>query len=329
MSKHYWGYRIDTNQIYFFRKELEAGILRQGWGWHNKQDLRNLKMDEGARRNLSIYKKVKKDDVLIIPRCPSWDEVSIAIATEDFDKGYNYHIDEKLGDYGHCFPAKLLKTFVRKNEKVSGQLRATIKNISRFWNIDHCEEDIEKLINEDSINLMSKQSYEKSFGNAVHDSFEFAFNEKQFNEKIYETVAKKFSNEEWEFALVEGLKSILPEPIIVERTGGKSEALHGTDILIRLPGLLGFQYLIAIQVKDYFGKVGKDPIKQISKADNYWNNENCKVVDKYVIITKANKDDNERIIENQNGVKIIFINEVKELLSIIGKAYLGFDAIRI
>lgn len=329
MSKHYWGYRIDTNQINFFRKELEAGILRQGWGWHNKQDLRNLKMDEGARRNLSIYKKVKKDDVLIIPRCPSWDEVSIAIATEDFDKGYNYHIDEELGDYGHCFPAKLLKTFVRKNEKVSGQLRATIKNISRFWNIDHCEEDIEKLINEDSIKLMSKQSYETSFGNAVYDSFEIAFNEKQFNEKIYETVAKRFSNEEWEFALVEGLKSILPEPIIVERTGGKSEALHGTDILIRLPGLLGFQYLIAIQVKDYFGKVGKDPIKQISKADNYWNNENSKVVDKYVIITKANKDDNERIIENQNGVKIIFINEVKELLSIIGKAYLGFDAIRI
>lgn len=329
MSKHYWGYRIDTNQINFFRKELEAGILRQGWGWHNKQDLRNLKMDEGARRNLSIYKKVKKDDVLIIPRCPSWDEVSIAIATEDFDKGYNYRIDEELGDYGHCFPAKLLKTFVRKNEKVSGQLRATIKNISRFWNIDHCEEDIEKLINEDSIHLMSKQSYETSFGNAVYDSFEIAFNEKQFNEKIYETVAKKFSNEEWEFALVEGLKSILPEPIIVERTGGKSEALHGTDILIRLPGLLGFQYLIAIQVKDYYGKVGKDPIKQILKADNYWNNENCKVVDKYVIITKANKDDNERIIENQDGVKIIFINEVKELLSIIGKAYLGFDAIRI
>ena len=70
MNKHYWGYRIDTNQIDFFRKELESGVLRQGWGWHKKQDLRNLKMDEGARRNLSIYNKVKKDDILLIPRCP-------------------------------------------------------------------------------------------------------------------------------------------------------------------------------------------------------------------------------------------------------------------
>lgn len=42
MSKNYWGYRIDTNEIDFFRKELERGILRQGWGWNEKQDLRNL-----------------------------------------------------------------------------------------------------------------------------------------------------------------------------------------------------------------------------------------------------------------------------------------------
>ena len=163
----------------------------------------------------------------------------------------------------------------------------------------------------------------------LYDSFESAFNDKIFNDKIYEVVSNKFSNEEWEYALVEGLKSILPEPIVVERTGGKLEAQHGTDILIRLPGILGFQYLIAIQVKDYYGTVGNDPIKQISKADNYWNNENCKVVDKYLIITKAKKEENENIIEKSNGVKIVFVNEVKELLSIIGKAYLGFNSIRI
>jgi hypothetical protein len=45
MSRHYWGYRIAVDRIDFFRAELENGRLRQGWGWDNLQDLRNMKMD--------------------------------------------------------------------------------------------------------------------------------------------------------------------------------------------------------------------------------------------------------------------------------------------
>lgn len=325
MKRNYWGYRIDTDHIDFFRRELENGILRQGWGWDKVQDLRDLKMDEGAKRNLPIYSKVKKNDILIIPRCPSWNEVGIAIATEDFDKGYAFSIDTERGDYGHCFPAKLLKSFVRNNENVSGQIRATIKNISRFWNINHCGDDIQKIIDTDSLNLKTKQTLQTSFENAVTDSFENSFDSKLFANSLYDRVTTKFSNEEWEFALVEGLKSIFPEPIVVERTGGPQEVEHGTDILIRLPGLLGFQYLIAIQVKDYSGIVGHDPISQIQKADAYWSNENCKVIDKYLIITKANKEDNSKLIENRRDVKIIFANELKELLATIGKSYLGLS----
>ncbi len=40
---------------------------------------------------------------------------------------------------------------------------------------------------------------------------------------------------EWEYALVEGNRKILHEPILVERTGGPAEKDHGTDILITLP----------------------------------------------------------------------------------------------
>ncbi len=60
MSKNYWGYRIDTDHINYFRSELEQGRLRQGWGWDSRQDLRNLSMDEGAKRNLPIFNRVKK-----------------------------------------------------------------------------------------------------------------------------------------------------------------------------------------------------------------------------------------------------------------------------
>ena len=61
-NRNYWCYRIDTNNIKFFVDELNQGRLRQGWGWDEKQDLRNFKMDEGAGRNRPMINNVKKGD---------------------------------------------------------------------------------------------------------------------------------------------------------------------------------------------------------------------------------------------------------------------------
>lgn len=323
MQRHYWGYRIDTSNIDYFRNELESGVLRQGWGYNKEQNLKKLAVDEGARRNLPIYQKVKKGDILLVPRCPTWSEVGIVEAAEDFDAGYRFEIDGEIGDYGHMFPARLLKSFDRNNENISGAIRSTIKNISRFWNIDHCGQDIDKLLLVESADLKSVESYEQSFGNAVAYSFGKAFNSKDFNDCLYESSVRKFSNEEWEYALVEGFRSYFPDPCVVERTGGRAEVDHGTDILITLPGLLGYQYLIAIQVKDYSGFVADDPIEQICKADKYWNQENRRVIEKIVIITKADRKENHQLTENRRGVKVIFISELKELLGAVGRTYLG------
>ena len=142
---------------------------------------------------------------------------------------------------------------------------------------------------------------------------------------LYQKLNEGFSNEEWEYALVEGLKSIFPEPILVERTGGISEAEHGTDIAIKIPGLLNYQYVIAIQVKDYEGYVNDSPLKQLSKADKYWNNDNMKLIDKILIITKSKKVDNDHLTENEYGIKIIFANELEELLSKMGRALIGIN----
>lgn len=140
-------------------------------------------------------------------------------------------------------------------------------------------------------------------------------------------MTNNFSNEEWEFALVTGLRKYFPYPCEVERTGGTSEKDHGTDILIRLPGLLGFQYLIAIQVKDHSGHISEDPLLQISKADKYpeWNNENCKVIEKVLIITKASKENNTNLENNSYGVKVIFASQLKDLLVSMGQTFLGLD----
>ena len=100
-EKNYWGYRIDVKNQDFFFKELEQGRLRQGWGYAENQKLPETE-DSGARKNLSMYKNVKKRDILLIPRLPDWGSVAIAEAAEDWDnkeKGYRFEI-AKLGIKG-------------------------------------------------------------------------------------------------------------------------------------------------------------------------------------------------------------------------------------
>jgi hypothetical protein len=322
-KKNYWCYRIDTSRIKFFTNELNEGRLRQGWGWDEAQDLRNFKLDEGAGRNRPMFNKVKKGDILLIPQLPNWGEVALVEATEDWNKGYVFEIDQTLGDYGHIFPAKYLKKFSRNNENVTGNLRSTLKNPSRFWNINHYSDDVEILLSSQLTELSKRQDHNSRLESSIGIVFNEVFDEKLFADKLYEKLTEQFTREEWEFALVYGLKQIFPF-YQIERVGGKEEKNHGTDILIKLPSLLSnYSYAIAIQVKDYDGFVGNEVISQINKADAYWESENLKLIEKIVIITKAKKDDNIRLLEHDKNVKFIFATELKQLLSEIGKCFTG------
>ena len=326
MERNYWCYRIDTSQIKFFMEELNNGRLRQGWGWDNRQDLREFKMDEGAGRNRSMFEKVKKNDILLIPRLPSWGYVAIVEATEDWNLGYQFKIHETLEDYGHIFPASFIKKFTRKNENVTGNLRSTLKNPSRFWNINHYAEDVEKLLELSQDDLKERQDHYSRLTSITGDIFNDVFREQEeqdFKNKLYDKFMEQFTGEEWEFTLVNGLKELYPF-YQIERVGGKDEENHGTDILIKLPSLLNdYQYAIAIQVKDYEGEVGQEVIDQINKADNYWENGNLKLIEKWVIVTKAPKEINEDIAKNESGVRILFAGEFKNLLSRIAKNIIG------
>lgn len=322
-KRNYWCYRVDTNKNKFFWRELNEGRLRQGWGWDEKQDLRDFKLDEGAGRNRPMFDKVKKGDILLIPQLPNWGEVALVEATENWNKGYIFKIDENLGDYGHIFPAKYLKKFTRNNENVTGNLRSTLKNPSRFWNINHYSEDVELLLNAQVTELSKSQDHNSRLENSIGNVFNEVFNETLFADKLYDKLTEQFTREEWEFALVHGLKQMFPF-YLIERVGGKEEINHGTDILIKLPSIISnYGYAIAIQVKDYEGFVGTDVITQINKADKYWDNENLKLIEKIVIITKAKKDENIQLLEHDKSVKFIFANELKQILTEIGKSYIG------
>jgi hypothetical protein len=322
-NKNYWCYRVDNSQIKFFTNELHQGRLRQGWGWDEGQNLTNFKMDGGARRNLPMFNKVKKGDILLIPRLPNWGDVAMVEATEDWNKGYRFEIDPTLGDYGHIFPAKHLKKFTRDNKNVTGNLRSTLKNVSRFWNINHYSEDVELLLNTEVTELSKSQDHASRLESSIGDVFNDVFNETLFADKLYAKLTEQFTREEWEFALVHGLKQMFPF-YQVERVGGKEETNHGTDVLIKLPSIISnYGYAIAIQIKDYEGFVSTDVVNQINKADKYWDSENLKLIEKIVIIIRANKENNNQLSNNNSNVKFIFANELKQLLSEIGKNFIG------
>ena len=324
-EKNYWGYRIDTGNIEYFTKELNNGNLRQGWGYLEGQNLNNFTVDEGAGRNKAML-KVKKGDILLIPRLPDWDSVTIAEATEDWEKGYKFEIDKKLEDYGHIFPAKKIKSFVRTNVFVDAGIRTTLKCVGRFWNITHLKNEIDKII-ETKGELSSISSEEEKFKSAIESTFFEIFKEKELENKLFNKFVEKFQAAEWENALVFGLQLMFPQ-YIIEKIGGTTEKEHGTDILIKIPDLFeeGKYYGIAIQVKDYNGIVGDAVVAQIQKADQYFSEKNeVKLIEKIILMTKAEKESNEKLIEKikGNGIKVIFASDLKKLLVQIGITYIS------
>ena len=320
---NYWGYRIDVDNREYFYNEIIEGRLRQGWGYDKSQDLSlGEQTDKSAKGNFPIYNKVKKGDILLIPRIESWDEITIVEATEDFNKGYKFSIDAGMDDYGHIFPVKLRKIVSRHNIHIDGYIRETLKCRSRFWNINKCGDEIQKILSISDTELRSSSNYGERFRKRV----ESAFNEVAFANDIYDELNKDTHASEWEYVLCEGFKRISPDSYVVETTSNRIEKEHGADIIIRIPSILNNSYIIAIQVKDYTDEIDKGTVDQICKSDEYFlKEEGSELIDKYLIIIRARSDINGELIKyaEEKNVKILFENDVKKLLSKMGRTYLG------
>ena len=320
-EKNYWGYRIDVKNQDFFFKELEQGRLRQGWGYAENQKLPDT-TDSGARKNLSMYEKVKKGDILLIPRLPDWGSVAIAEAAEDWDdkeKGYRFEI-AKLGDgnedFGHIFPANYIGCFNRHGKDVSGNIQSTLKARNRFWNISRLSEDVEKIMKNLEGNKESTSVIE-NIKNIVSEQVKSHFDLKECCDKIVDEYNQKFTASQWEEVLKDILEKIYPE-YKIEKKGGSKEEEHGTDVLVNVRGI-SENYNIAIQVKNYKGEISDENIKiiidQVNKAEEYgW--EDGKLIDKILVITPAKEEDNPKLIEKckKENIKVIFSEELKKLI---------------
>lgn len=329
---HYWGYRIDKTDIPFFRAELEQGRLRQGWGGPG-QDLRDpsgSSFDRRTRRNLRML-QVKKGHILLVPELPERDRVAIVEATEDWESGYRFEVPAAEGDYGHIFPARLLKSFVRETAGVSGDVRKSLRYVGRFWTLDPIGADIEVLRRTSQADLDAGITDEKRLSDAVQEAFKDAFKEEQFGTSVYDRLNHEFDNTRWENVLVRVLRTRYPAPCEVRRVGGRAEKEHGTDILVLLPGVgEGPRHAIAVQVKDYDGVVGRHrhPVDQIIKAEWWDGKDSHSVVEKVVILTKASREENPKLVEyaNEKEVRLVFAEDLKEMLTEYAKRTMGLPS---
>lgn len=323
-ERNYWGYRICTDHIEYFAKELNLGRLHQGWGYHEGQDLRNMTYDGGAAKNRRML-EVKKGDYLLVPRLPEWNYVAIVEATADWESGYRFEIDEKLEDFGHIFPAEVKCVFNRHSEVVSGDIRSTLKNPGRFWNINYLSDDIERIIesrgNEKA--LKNYYSVDNRLAGTIESCYKQIFNKSSFSDILFQDLQKQFQSSEWEDALVCGLKELFPEPIFtIERTGGITEVEHGTDVVIKFSNPLSqINYIIAIQIKDYKNTVWniRDIVSQTNKA-TYWDKDGDKLIEKMLIVTQAEKEHNIELATlcKENNITLIMGEELKDILVQIG-----------
>ncbi len=309
MGKNYWGFRVDKGRLTELSEELSAGRLRQGWGWDERQDLRKMTLNEGAFRNLRMLHQVKKGDVLLIPHLPTWGLITVAEATEDWLNGYYFEPLEKTKDHGHVFPVKIIQTFNRNNEHVSGNIRSTLRNPCRFWNINHHGEQVERILSAES-DCGSHQVRSERLLSAIQTTV------LDSKDKFVTEMNRQFNATEWEMVLVDIFNELYPAGN-AERVGGPKEVEHGTDILITIPGVVpDTSYCIAVQVKDYERGVGESPVDQVLKADSYWGKDGLTLIEKVVVLIRASEKDNEALSKyaSEKGVKIMFDRDVNDLM---------------
>ena len=308
----YWASRIDKKNINFFRDELDQGRLRQGWGWKEGQNLRNMTFDGGASRNKRMFEEVKRDDMVLIPHLPGFGQVTIAKVEEDWSCGYKFDLPEEIGDYGHCFPAKKICTFHPEAEVVSAGVRSTLKCQLRFWNKDELEQDIRSICNATEEQRNNVVSHDARLANAIGRSFNSI--REEFGNSLCQEIDHEFQAAEWEHVLGEVLRWRYPGGS-VEPVSGPTESEHGTDLKITIPGLVDNQgFVIAVQVKDYDHQVDFQSLMgQISKMDYWQNLEGQRVIDKAVVFTKATREQQNELPQYED-VTFVFADDLKELI---------------
>jgi len=114
-----WFWNIDAKSQQFFADELKKGRLHQGWGYDPKLDLRRIKLklqqpeelDEEERaawdRCHTMLEYIRAGDLVAVKNVPNREVFSIV----QVNGPYDYRVDPKLHDFGHCLAVTEQRVF--------------------------------------------------------------------------------------------------------------------------------------------------------------------------------------------------------------------------
>ncbi|MBL4685398.1 MAG: restriction endonuclease [Nannocystaceae bacterium] len=269
--------RTNKDKRSFILKELEAGRLRQGWGWLPEQDLRLLHAKKARGEKLTDKEKpawrnrrmladtwngLQRGDIVVSPNLPEQGRWVLLVV----DGAYEY--DSGNGnDYRHVLPVRPLRTADGNiaivdpgGLLVDARLRGTMRTMSRIWSIDHLGEAVATLVAainggvDVSVGLTAAERRDGFFG-GVREAIE---------DLTWTRLRASYRGAEFEDLLVPVLESAYGKGT-VKRHGGAGE--HGADLIVTKEGALGLTFKTAIQVKMYDGILDDlHPVAQLREA---------------------------------------------------------------
>lgn len=265
----FWFVRTAKKWADLLTAELEAGRLRQGWGYLPEQDLRMisaarergepLSSDQqlcwrGNRRLLPTERDgVQPEDYIITPNLPeegSWSILKVS-------GKYRYEIHPEPEDFGHILEVELINCGTRIHPRcaaVAAGLRKSAKSQSRMWNVDYLAEQVCELVRavEGGEDVSQPEEEAEKLG-AIRARAATA---------IEKEIQQKYQGNEFEKPVGMLLERIYEN---VEVRAGPME--RGADFICTCEDGLGIQHRLAVQVKMWEGMVSNpDPLDQIRLA---------------------------------------------------------------
>ncbi|MTI15911.1 hypothetical protein E1162_01510 [Rhodobacteraceae bacterium RKSG542] len=273
MTIRYWASRTSRGHNDYFWSELQEGRLRQGWGYDQSQDLRqvaklDVKDQSAVQRETFRHRHMlgkeggwQNGDIVLVPNMPEQGMFALVKVTGP----YRFQIDHKDHDFGHIREVELLtkQGVANTNPYVDSELRSTLRNAGRAWEIRGRDAAIMRILehaNDESMiaHSTNMQRTASVLAQAL-DTANAALLE-SFTEGLHGALGKA----EWEGVIASALSLHFPTGQI-KATGGPRE--QGADLVVELPNPFGGEpWIIVIQVKDYRDEVGAEVIGQLEQA---------------------------------------------------------------
>ena len=333
----YWAMRTSRDtpkHREFLRQELFEGRLRQGWGWHPEQDLRNI--EEAWREGRALTKEqddaslhwrmndgpaddyMNLEDVVLVPNMPHDGLFTLVRILGP----YEFEIDEEHADFGHLRTVEVLTpTGVANGHRlVDAGLRRSLRCQRRLWRISDYAECLENIIGSDE-NLTVGETAVGRAESIVSDLVAGPI--ATMAEQLSERLPRGLQGSEWETVVRDALEPLFP--VTVRHTGGPNERGADLEIIISNPFDQERNWIVPVQIKDHKFLEGPKVASKLEEAFCSRSGSGHVVIAVVLLVTDA---DPSRELEkemsklsNEYNVPFIF-RGAKDFMEILARGFL-------